>query len=132
MKSLKVILWILAIAFLLGFLAMIVPLGSLNKVLEPFGINPLPDGAMAGYMMRTMMACTGLIGIFLIIMALKPKKYLKMVKLVGWALVALGIYMLILVSLVYEFANFWYYVDPIWCLVFGGAILWLTKGMKAE
>ena len=83
-------------------------------------------------MTRIMMACVGLIGILLIFMALKPRKYLKMVKLMGWVLVVLAVYMLILALLVYEFANFWYYVDPIWCLVGGVLILWTTKGWKSE
>lgn len=132
MKTLKVILWVLAVMFLLSFVQMILPWDYINRAIEPFGMEALPDTAMIGYLMRVMMACAGLIGIFLLIMARNPRKYLKMVKLVGWALAALGVYMLVLASLVFEFANFWYYVDPIFCLIVGVAILWLTKKMKVE
>lgn len=127
MKTLKVLLWILAIINLLAFASSFLPLDALNLLTKPFDIEPMPDNNTLNYAYRVMMICAGAIGIFLIVMARDPKKYKKMIKLVGWTLILVAVYMFVLSFFVYEFENRWFYLDPLIYLVLGGAIVKLTK-----
>lgn len=127
MKTLKVLLWLLAIINLLAFLSSFLPLDTFNLLLKPFEMEPLPSSKLVSYAYRVLMICAGAIGIFLIIMARDPKKYKKMVKLIGWVLILIAVYMFVLCFFVYEFENRWFYLDPLIYIVLGAAIVKLAN-----
>lgn len=127
MKNLKIMLWILGILFLVAFVESFLPWSILAALAEPFGLGALPENAAIAYIMRTLLLSVGLIGAFILVMAGKPKKYKKMITLVGIALVIMAVYMFFLLGVVYKFENAWYYVDAVFCLIWGAGILKLVK-----
>ncbi|NQU77584.1 hypothetical protein HQ544_02710 [Candidatus Falkowbacteria bacterium] len=127
MKTLKVLLWIMAVVYLLAFLSSFLPLDTFNLLMKPFDMDPLPDSTLLSYAYKILMLCAAVIGVFLIVMARDPKKHKKMIKLVGWASILIAAYMLFLTFFVFKFENRWFYADPIFYLIFGVAIVKLIK-----
>ena len=126
-KTLKTLIWIVAIVHLLSFAMMFLPWSCFEAITEPFGVENIPDSPMIVYSFRVMMACMGIIGLLLIPMALDPKKYKTMIQLIGIAGILIAVFMFVLSTFVYKFGNYWYYADPLFALIFGVGFLWLTK-----
>ena len=91
MKGLKVILWILAIAFMTGFVFMILPWGVIDGIYSIAGEPPFPKTPVADYSLRVTCAIVGAIGIYFLFLALNPSKYRILVFYSSYALMAIGL-----------------------------------------
>lgn len=75
MKALKICLWLTGIVCLLSGLGMVLPVKHIEWFMGLFGIEKLPDSPLFLYVLRSMCATYVGIGIFFIILALRPLAY---------------------------------------------------------
>jgi hypothetical protein len=130
MKGLKIILWISAIACILSFIAMFIPFRFLASWSAFFGLK-VPATAVTAYITRLCMACFGLMGVFLVILARDPLTYGPMVSLAGYGAIFLGLVCLAW-GLRYQFPPLAFYGDVVFCIVAGALILLFQTKAIAE
>jgi hypothetical protein len=95
MKGLKVVLWICAVACLLGFVAAAFPWRVIISLCQWVGVEPPTPDALTVYVFRLFMAMFGLIGVFFVILARDPLKYGAMLRLAAYGLLSFGIFCLV-------------------------------------
>lgn len=126
MALLKITLWVSGIACLLAAPGIFVPMESWLKVTGFFGIETLPDAPIFVYMARLLCATYAGIGIYFLILGLRPLKHGVLVPFSGIACVLLGV----LCWITGEAAGMpakWYLSDSLSSLILGFLILmfWL-------
>ena len=75
MTGLKIWLWIAGLFCLSAVVGVFAPMSMWPKVTGIFGVETLPDAPVFVYFARLLSATYGAIGIFFIILALRPAKY---------------------------------------------------------
>jgi hypothetical protein len=122
MRGLKICLWIAGILCLLSVVGLFLPIETGETMARYFGIESLPDSPLFLYTARLMSATFAGIGVFFIILALRPTDYGIMVPFSGLATVVLGVVCGI-TGFAVGMPNLWFLGDSLSCLVLGILIL---------
>ncbi len=122
MAGLKLFLWITAIFCLSAVAGVFAPMSVWPRVTGIFGVESLPDAPVFEYFARLLSATYGAIGVFFIILALRPMKYGVMVSFSAVVSVLLGLACLI-TGIVAGMPAKWYLCDSLPCIVLGILIL---------
>ena len=126
MKGLKIILWICAICFLLGFVFAAFPWRALTAWCGWFGLQlPVPEPIIA-FMFRLCLSLFGMIGIFFAILARDPLNYGAMLTLTAYGLLFYGVFSLV-GGIRYELPVWVYAGDVIFAVIAGVLILIFRK-----
>ncbi|MCJ7777777.1 MAG: hypothetical protein MUP16_05635 [Sedimentisphaerales bacterium] len=129
MRGLKICLWIAGILCLSSIVGVFLPMSMCESIVEYFGIESLPDSPLLFYMARVTSAMAVWIGVFFIILALRPMDYGVMVPFSGLCSVALGVVCAI-TGFIEKMPLLWFLGDSLSCLVLG--ILILVFWQKAK
>jgi hypothetical protein len=133
MRGLKICLWIAGIGCLLSMLGLILPVSTLQSIAKFFGAESIPDLPPVVYLVRVMSASYAIVGIFFIILALRPMDYGIMVPFSGLAAVVLG-FVCALTGLTTGMPAIWYLGDSLSCIVVGLLIVlfWQKAAKKTN
>lgn len=129
MRGLKICLWIAGIGCLLSVVGLFLPVSTWLSIAKFFGMESLPDSPLFSYMVRLMSATFAGIGVFFIILALRPTDYGVMVPFSGLAAVVLGVVCAI-TGFAVKMPNLWFLGDSLSCLVLGILILVFWRQAK--
>ena len=130
MKGLKVILWICGIVFLLGFILLLIPWRVMAHWCELIGIEVPLVAPVSVYITRLLLVCSGLVGIFFMILASDPLRYGPMLPLAGYGLILAGLVCLAY-GLRYKLPAIMFAGDVVFSIVAGVLIL-LFRGRATE
>ncbi len=131
MRGLKVCLWIAGIFCLSAVAGVFAPMSLWPKVTGIFGIESLPDAPVFEYFARLLSGTYGAIGVFFIILALRPEKYGVMVPFSAVASVLVGAVALI-TGTVAQMPVKWFLCDSLPCIVLGALILVFRQQVKTQ
>jgi len=130
MRALKICLWIAGIGCLLSVFGMFLPISAWESIAKAFGVQlVLPDSPLFVYAIRLMSATYAAVGVFFIILALRPMDYGIMVPFSGLAAVVLGVICAI-TGLVAAMPVLWFLGDSLSCVVLGVLILVFWRQVK--
>jgi len=129
MKSLKIALWISALACLAAVPFIVLPWEIIEDIMMGFGLNPLPDVPMVIYLIRIFSGVSGLIGIFFIMLAKNPLGYGAMLNLAAYGLIGFGFLVLIL-GLNLKIPLTVFVGDAVFGIIFGVVIAILSTKIK--
>lgn len=122
MKVLKIILWVCGIAFLLSFVGLLIPWRVMAACIERVGIEVSVVAPFKAYIARLTLGCSGLAGIFFVILATDPLRYGPMLPLAGCGLIFMGLICLV-GGIRYDLPAVMFYLDMVFGLVGGALIL---------
>ena len=105
MKGLKIVLWVCAIACLLGFLGLVMPWTAITRMFQLYGLSPLATQPVEAYMLRLTAALVGMIGVFFLLLALQPLRYGPMLYLAAFGLLAFSLLTLVAGALILFFRS---------------------------
>jgi hypothetical protein len=127
MRGLKICLWIAGIVCLLSACGVFLPASKWDSITTFFGTESFPVSPVVMYFIRVMSATYAGVGVFFIILALRPMNYGIIVPFSGWTAVALGAVCWI-TGYVEGMPNLWFLSDSLSCLVFGALVVlfWQT------
>ena len=131
MRALKICLWIAGILCLLSVFGMFLPISAWEFIAKFFGAESLPDSPMVEYVVRLMLATYAAVGVFFIILALRPMDYGIMVPFSGLAAVVLGVICAI-TGLAVGMPLWWFLGDSLSCLVLGVLIFVFWRKAKTN
>jgi len=131
MRGLKVCLWIAGLFCLSAVVGVFAPMSVWPKVTGIFGVETLPDAPVFVYFARLLSASYWAIGVFFIILALRPDKYGLMVPFSAVASVLIGATALITGAVVGMPAK-WFLCDSLPCIVLGVLILIFWQQAKSQ
>ncbi|WAC07855.1 MAG: hypothetical protein OS130_01235 [Thermodesulfobacteriota bacterium] len=126
MKGLKIILWICAISFLLGFIYAALPWPVITKIYHWAGIQPPTAEPTTVFILRLFLATVGMMGLFFVILARNPLNYGAMLIFAAYWLIAFGIFYLV-GSIPYGLPVWYYSQKVIFSVVLGVLILIFRK-----
>ena len=129
MRALKICLWIAGLGCLLSVFGMFLPVSALGSLIKLFGIESLPDSPLFFYVVHLMSATYAAVGVFFIILALRPMDYGIMVPFSSLAAVALGVVCAI-TGLAVGMPNLWFLGDSLSCAVLGVLIFVFWRNAK--
>ena len=129
MRGLKICLWIAGIGCLLSVFGMFLPVSAWQSIAKVFGVESLPDSPLFEYVARLMSATYAAVGVFFIILALRPMDYGVMIPFSGWASVFVAVVCAITGHVV-AMPTLWFLGDASFCLVFGVLILVFWRQAK--
>jgi hypothetical protein len=98
----------------------------LESFAKTVGVESVLDDAVSEYMRRLLMATFGAIGIYLAILALKPKAYGVLIPFTGIASIVLSVVCLVTGYKVC-IPTLWYLGDGLSCVIFGVLVLVFWK-----
>ena len=110
MKLLKILLWVCGVIFFVSFPMMAISWEMVEGLFRWFGLPPLPADAMTVYAYRVACAFCGFTGIYFMILATDPLRYLKLVRLTGWGLMFVGL-VAIVTGIMVNMKPPWYIAD---------------------
>ena len=131
MRGLKICLWIAGILCLLSIFGIFLPVSAWESILRFFGHKSLdfPSSALMEYTIRVGSATYVAIGVYLIILALRPMKYPVLIPFTGLAAIFIGVVCGV-TGLIAAMAPLWYLGDTLGCLVLGTLILLFWQKAK--
>lgn len=129
MRALKICLWITGLYCSSLVFGVFSPVSGLESFVKLFGIGSLPDSPLFFYLARLISATYVGVGIFFIILALRPADYGIMVPFSGLACIILGIVCGI-TGFAVKMPNLWFFSDSLSCLVLGILILVFWQRVK--
>lgn len=129
MRGLKICLWITGVLWLLSVVGVFLPMSTWESMVEYFGIESLPNSPLFYYMARVMSAMATGMGVFFIILALRPMTYGIMVPFAGLCNIALGIVCGI-TGFIEKMPKLWFFGDTLSCLALGVLILVFWRQAK--
>jgi hypothetical protein len=122
MRGLKICLWLAGVLCLLSAFGMFLPISAWESIAKAFGVESLPDSPLFEYMVRLMLATYVGVGVYFVILALRPADYGIMVPFSGLAAVILGVVCAI-TGLIVQMPVQWFLGDSVPCIVLGALIL---------
>ncbi len=122
MRGLKICLWIAGILCLLSVFGMFLPVREIGSIAKAFGVQTLPDSPLVMYVVRVMSATYAGVGVYFVILALRPMDYGVLVPFTGLAAVLLGVVCGI-TGLAVAMPPLWFLGDFVSCTVLGILIL---------
>lgn len=129
MRALKVCLWIAGIGCQLAVIGLFLPMTALNAMGAWFGDQAFPDSPVFQYTMRAMSATFVAIGVFYIILALRPMAYGVLVPFSGFAAIFVGVSCL-LVGLATKLPPLWFLGDFLSCTIIGLLIVLFWRRVR--
>ena len=131
MRGLKICLWIAGILCLLSIFGIFLPVSAWESILRFFGHKSLvfPSSAFMEYAIRVGSATYVAIGVYLIILALRPMKYPVLIPFTGLAAIFIGVVCGV-TGLIAAMAPLWYLGDTLGCLALGTLILLFWQKAK--
>ena len=130
MRGLKICLWITGIFCLAAVPGVFAPMSAWQCVTSIFGVESLPDAPVFVYVARLLSATYGAIGVFFILLALRPEKYGVIVPFSAVASVLLGAVCLI-TGIVAGMPAEWFLGDSLPCIVLGVLIFVFWRQAKS-
>ncbi len=119
MRALKICLWIAGVGCLLSVFGVFLPISAWESIAKVFGVQlVLPVSPVFEYAMRLMLATYAAVGVYLVILALRPMDYGILVPFTGLASVVLGLVCMI-TGLVVSIPVLWFLGDSVPCIVLG-------------
>jgi len=132
MRALKICLWIAGVGCLLSVFGVFLPISVWESIAKAFSVElVLPDSPLFSYMVRLMSATFTGIGVFFIILALRPMDYGIMVPFSGLAAVVLGVICAI-TGLAVAMPILWFLADSLSCVVLGVLIFVFWRKAKTS
>ena len=122
MKGLKIVLWVCAIACLPGFLVLVMPWPMIAGMFELYGLGAPTVGPLEAYMFRLTGAMLGLVGVFFLLLALRPMQHRPMLLLAGIGLLAFSLITLV-GGIHYRFPLRVFLPDTLFCGITGALIV---------
>lgn len=122
MKALKVVLVVMGVLCLLSAPGLILPWSSLVGWAELMGVQAPPDYPLVVYCVRMGSLASGLIGIFLLVLATDPLRYRPMLVLTVYGCFAVAVVALVTGRLT-QMPPLWYLGDAVGSAVAGVLIL---------
>ena len=122
MRALKICLWITGIGCLLSVFGMFLPVRLLESIVKAFGGQTFPDSPLFLYVLRVMSATYVAVGVFFVILALRPMDFGVLVPFSGLAAVFLGVVCAITGQAV-GMPVLWFLGDSLSCVVLGVLIV---------
>lgn len=116
---------------MLAVVGVFAPMSMWPEVTGIFGVETLPDTPVFEYFARLLSASYGGIGVFFIILALRPEKYGAIIPFSAIASVLIGTTALITGRLVQLPAK-WYLCDSLPCIILGVLIFVFWRQTKAK
>ena len=129
MRALKICLWIAGVLCLLAVVGLFLPFSACQAVARFFGVESLPDSPLIMYVIRTAAATYVGIGVYFVILALRPKDYGVLVPFSGLAAVFVGAVCGI-TGLIVKMPVLWFLGDCLSCAVLGVLILLFWRRAK--
>jgi len=130
-RILRVLLGAAAFGWGVGFLGIVLPWSVVKPALLSMGAAEIPDDAMLVYWSR-MTACTfGFVGVFFLMLALRPHGHRRMLIFAGVMMVCLGAILLV-DGLRLKLRAFPFWGDVSFCLVVGAGILYLQQFTRSR
>ena len=130
MRALKICLWIAGVGCLLSVFGMFLPVRLVESIARAFGIQlALPDSPLCLYVLRVVSATYVGVGVFFIILALRPVNYGVLVPFSGLAAVFLGVVCGI-TGLAVGMPVLWFLGDSLSCAVLGVLIVVFWRQTK--
>ncbi len=131
MRGLKVFLWIAGLFCLSAVAGVFAPMSVWPKVTGIFGVESLPDAPVFVYFARLLSVTYGAIGVFFIILALRPEKYGLIVPFSAVASVLIGATAL-LTGIVVQLPAKWFLCDSLPCIILGVLIFVFWQQRNAQ
>jgi hypothetical protein len=122
MRGLKICLWIAGILCLLSVFGIFLPVRVIESIAKAFGVQALPDSPLVMYVVRVMSATYAGVGVYFVILALRPMDYGVLVPFTGLAAVLLGVVCGI-TGLAVAMPPLWFLGDFVSCTMLGVLIL---------
>jgi hypothetical protein len=131
MRGLKVCLWIAGLFCLLAVFGLVLPMSTLRALMSLFGGEALPDGPLFVYLIRVLSVTYVGVGVFYILLALRPLRYGPLVPFAGLSAVAVGVACGVSGALI-GMPLGWFLGDCISCTVLGILILVFWRQARAQ
>jgi hypothetical protein len=131
MRGLKICLWVAGIFCLSAVVGVFAPMSVWPRVTGLFGVESLPDAPVFVYFARLLSVTYGAIGVFFIILALRPEKYGVIVPFSGIVSALIGVTALITGTVVQLPAK-WFLCDSLPCIVLGVLIFVFWQQRKSQ
>ncbi len=131
MRGLKICLWVAGVGCLLSVFGIFLPVSAWESIVKLFGIEPLPDSPLFFYTARLMSATYAAVGVFFIILALRPVDYGVMVPFSGLAAVVLGAICAV-TGFAVKMPNLWFLGDSLSCAVLGVLVLVFWRQVRQQ
>ncbi len=129
MRALKICLWIAGVGCLLSVFGMFLPVRLVESLAKVFGGPAFPDSPLCLYALRVVSATYVGVGVFFIILALRPVNYGVLVPFSGLAAVFLGVVCGI-TGPAAGMPVLWFLGDSLSCAVLGVLILVFWRQAK--
>lgn len=131
MRELKICLWIAAVGCLLSVFGMLLPMRTLEAIAKAFGGEAYGDSPVFEYAVRVMSATYVAVGVFYVILALRPLDFGVMVPFSGLAGVFVGVVCGI-TGAVLAMPVMWFLGDSLSCVVLGVLIIEFWRRAKRK
>ena len=131
MRALKTCLWVAGVLCLLSVLGLVLPIRLIERLTMALGGEPFPDSPQVAYMIRAASATYVAVGVFYVILALRPAKCGPMVPFSGLAAVFVGLVCGI-TGLSVGLPVVWFVGDFAGCTVLGVLILVFWRRVVAS
>jgi hypothetical protein len=133
MRTLKIFLWVAAIACLLSGYGLFMPISGFEAIANFFGTESLdlPDSPMFEYVVRICSAMAVATGVYFIILALNPMKYPALIPFTGLASIFVGAVCGI-TGLAAGMPALWFLGDSLGCLILGILVLAAWQQIKCK
>jgi hypothetical protein len=125
-RTLALFLRVTAAILLLALPAIVLPYAWMDAIHRWLGLGELPDRPMVQYLARSASALYAFLGFVLIFVSRDVRRYLPLVRFLGWAKVIFGVVMLGL-DLTVDMPMLWTLVEAPVIVGFGIALLWLAR-----
>lgn len=130
-KALSTLLFIQAGILACALPAVVTPTDWMDAVHKALGMGPLPRAPLVEYLTRSLSLLYAAWAPFFVLMALETKRYLPMVRLMGWLLLT-GPAVLLPLDLWAGLPVSWVMSEVLSLLVQGAATLWLESRARKE
>lgn len=105
------------------------PLSWMDAAHRALGMGPLPEGPVVEYLARSASALYAFLGVLLWALSLDLARYRPLVRLLGFALIALG-FALLGIDRAAGLPAFWQAAEGPANVVLGGVILWAGRAQR--
>ncbi|HUW84610.1 MAG TPA: hypothetical protein VMZ31_17655 [Phycisphaerae bacterium] len=131
MRALKTCLWLAGVLCLLSAFGLVLPVRVLERLMAAFGGEPFPDSPLLAYMLRVGSGTYVAVGVFYIILAVRPRNFGAMVPFSGLAAIFVGVVCGV-TGLAVGLSMAWFVGDFACCTLLGVLILvFWRQGMRA-
>jgi hypothetical protein len=125
-KALAIVLRIAAVILLTALIPSVMPFAWMKDIHRQLGMGELPDGAIVGYLTRSLSAMYALHGAIVWFVSWDVRRYLPVVKCLAVLAVVFGAGMLVLDVMV-GMPPAWTASEGPLVIVLGGVMLWLAQ-----